>query len=484
MAVDDRCALLERLLKEPREVEWLEFKRNLSNVDEIGEYVSALSNSAMLAGKDRAFLVFGVEDATRSRVGTSVVLSDLRKGGENFPNWISRVVEPRLMMEFLDFECGGMRFAILVVEPTYDRPVRFAGAEYIRIGENKKKLADFPSHERSLWLATSRRKFEEAVALTNQSSKDVLALLDVDAFYSLLNEPMPSANDEILRKLEASCLVRDNLEGKFDITNLGAILLAKDVTKFPPIQGKALRIVGYSGRDKSRSDLSREASMGYAAGFVNMMKWLMAHLPNEERYIDGVRRKAPVYPDIAIREIIANSMIHQDLTITGAGPLVEIYDDRVEVTNPGNCLISTDRLLDERRSRNEKLAMMMRQLNLCEERGSGLDKAMIEVERQHLPPPEFISSENSMRVVLFGPRPFSKMSKQEKLRAGFFHCVLRWMQHNYMSNSTLRERFSLPDDEYQAVSTVISELVKSRRILPAEEGQGKRNARYVPYWVA
>lgn len=483
MAVDDPCALLDRLLKEPLEAEWLEFKLNLSDVEEIGQYVSALSNSAMLAGKDRAFLVFGIEDGTRARLGTSVVLANLSKGAENFPNWISRMVEPRLMMEFLDFDCAGMKFAILAIEPTYDRPVRFCGTEYIRIGENKKRLVEFPNHERALWLATSRRKFEEAVALTNQSPSDTLALLDIDAFYGLLNEPTPSANAEVLRKLEACGLVRDNLEGKFDITNLGAILLAKDVTKFPPIQGKAMRIVSYSGRDKSRSDLSREASMGYAAGFVNMMKWLMAHLPKEERYIDGVRRSAPRYPEIAIREVIANSMIHQDLTITGAGPLVEIYADRVEFTNPGNCLIATDRLLDERLSRNEKLAMMMRQLNLCEERGSGLDKAMIEIERLHLPPPEFVSSENSMRVVLFGPRPFNQMSKQEKLRAGFFHCVLRWMQHNYMSNSSLRERFSLPDEEYQAVSSVISELVRSGRILPAEEGQGKRNARYVPYWA-
>jgi ATP-dependent DNA helicase RecG len=89
-----------------------------------------------------------------------------------------------------------------------------------------------------------------------------------------------------------------------------------------------------------------------------------------------------------------------------------------------------------------------------------------------------------MRVVLFGPRPFNKMSKQEKLRAGFYHCILRWLIHDYMTNATtLRERFSLPDDEYQATSALITELVRSNRILPAEEGQGRRNARYVPYWV-
>ena len=75
------------------------------------------------------------------------------------------------------------------------------------------------------------------------------------------------------------------------------------------------------------------------------------------------------------------------------------------------------------------------------------------------------------------------MSKQDKQRACFYHCVIRWLQHDYMSNATLRERFSLSQDEYQAVSGVISEAVKGRRIVPADPQQGKRNARYVPYWA-
>jgi ATP-dependent DNA helicase RecG len=302
-------------------------------------------------------------------------------------------------------------------------------------------------------------------------------------FYNLLNEPMPQMLGEVRRRFQTCGLIRDNLEGKFDITNLGAILLARDITKFPSVSGKSVRIVSYAGRDKSKSDYEREANMGYAAGFANMMRWLMRRIPKEERYVNGVRRSTPRYPEIAIREITANALIHQDFTLSGSGPLIEMYSDRIEVTNPGNSLIAPDRLLDERRSRNEKLASLMRDLNICEERGSGLDKAMIEVERLHLPAPEFISSANSMRVVLFGPRPFNKMSKQEKLRACFYHCILRWLTHDYMSNSTLRERFSLPDEEYQATSAIISELVRASRILPAEEGQGRRNARYVPYWA-
>lgn len=126
----------------------------------------------------------------------------------------------------------------------------------------------------------------------------------------------------------------------------------------------------------------------------------------------------------------------------------------------------------------------MRSFGLCEERGGGLDKTLIEIEARHLPPPDFISSETSMRVVLLAPRNFGQMSKAEKLRACFHHCVLRWMAQDYMSNTTLRDRFSLTRDDYQAVSAVIAESIKRARIAPADPDQGKRNARYVPYWAA
>ena len=275
----------------------------------------------------------------------------------------------------------------------------------------------------------------------------------------------------------------DNMDGRYDITNLGAILLAKDVRIFPSIAAKSVRIVKYTGRDKSKSEFEQEGQFGYAHGFVGLMRFIMKNIPSQEVYIDGVRRQVPVYPEIAIREVLANAPIHQDFTVSGAGPLVEIYANRIEIVNPGNSLIETDRMLDERRSRNEKLASTMRSFGLCEERGGGLDKTMIAIEDTHLPAPDFISSKNSMRVVLFGPKKFSEMTKQEKQRACFFHCVIRWINHDYMGNASLRERFSVSDEDYQAVSSVITEAVRAKRISPADPNQGKRNARYVPYWV-
>jgi ATP-dependent DNA helicase RecG len=389
-----------------------------------------------------------------------------------------------LALDLRDFSCDGLSFSILEIDPAYDRPVRFSGTEFIRIGESKRKLKDFPEHERALWLGVGRRRFESAVAISNSTAAEVFAKLDYSPIFDLTGDPKPKSEVEVLRKMTTSGFLLDNLEGRYDITNLGAILLARDLSEFPSICGKAVRIIQYAGRDKQRSEFEQQERAGYAVRFAAMMKVLMDRLPREERYVNGVRRMIPRYPETAIREIIANALIHQDFTVTDVGPTIEIYENRIEVTSAGGSMINVDRILDERRSRNEKLALAMRGFGLCEERGGGLDKTLMEIEQSHLPAPEFLSSENAMRVVLFGPRPFAEMSKADKMRACFFHCVLRWLQHDSMSNTSLRERFSLVDGDYQAVSAIISESIKTGRIAPADQAQGKRNARYVPYWAA
>src|SRR3954452_4045744 len=254
MRTSDPRALLKRLLKERSESAWLEFKHNDCHVDDVGKCISACANAAMLEEKDRAFLVFGIEDKTRRKLGTSVRLKELKKGGENFENWINRVLEPRLMIDLIDFEDAGKSFAIIDIEPTYDRPVKFQGVEYIRIGENIRKLSEFPGHERSLWLATSRRKFEDAIALSHCSEDSVFERLDVRAYYDLSEEPRPANKIETIRRFVSRGFLQDDMEGGFHITNLGAILFAKDIQSFPSIKGKSVRVVRYSGRDKRSSD--------------------------------------------------------------------------------------------------------------------------------------------------------------------------------------------------------------------------------------
>lgn len=483
MAVADPRALLSRLLKEPAETPWLEWKHNNCNPEEIGRYISACANAAILAERDRAYIVFGIENKTKKKLGTAVQLHNMKKGNENLSNWLMRMISPRLMMEFLDFEDEGKAFSILAIEPTYDRPVRFGDTEYIRIGENIRALKDFQEYERALWLATSKRKFENAIALPHQTTDQVLEKLDTNVYYEMSQQPKPKNVNEIIHRMEHEGFIKEDMEGTYDINNLGAIVLARDISHFPSISSKSVRVIKYVGKDKQKSEIEIEGRKGYAVGFPGLMGFIMNRLPTNEIYVGGVRRNTPIYPETAIREIIANALIHQDFTISGVGPVIEIYDDRVEVSNPGNSLVDVDRIIDERRSRNEKLAGTMRMLGLCEERGGGIDKAIIQIEEMSLPAPWFFLSENSMRVVQFGPKKFNELSKADKVWACFCHCVVRFIRQDYMSNATLRNRFSLPETEYQAISSVISYARKEGRIVPADENQGNKYAKYVPYWA-
>lgn len=117
-----------------------------------------------------------------------------------------------------------------------------------------------------------------------------------------------------------------------------------------------------------------------------------------------------MYPPLAIRELVANALIHQDFNLTGTGPMIEIFSDRIEITNPGVPLIDTLRFIDEPPiSRNEILASLMRRLNICEERGSGIDKVIFQVEMFQLPAPDFQVTSNHTKAILYAPKDLAGM---------------------------------------------------------------------------
>jgi len=74
------ASLVHELCKLPHETEWVEFKVNNTDPQEIGQYLSALANAAALNGKAFAYLVWGVEDQNHGIVGTNFAPGATRKG--------------------------------------------------------------------------------------------------------------------------------------------------------------------------------------------------------------------------------------------------------------------------------------------------------------------------------------------------------------------------------------------------------------------
>ncbi|MGR3466659.1 MAG: ATP-binding protein [Shimia sp.] len=481
MAIQNVSEAVKRLLDNHKESEWLELKQNNDDPDRIGRYVSALSNSALLFDRDDAFMIFGVSDEDGEVVGTTVRLQRKKVGNEDFRNWLARKLKPHAEVEFYSTCIDGKHVELLRVCACYERPLLFENEAYVRSGDVLKKLRDLPERERALWLATGRRRYEHAVASQNESLDSVVASLEIPTFYSLLDQPVPANRAMVADKLIHYGCIKDNLDGTFDVTNLGAVALATSLTSFPQLAHKRTRVVRYLGVNKMRADPNEFLSdKGYAVGFSELLTAVMQRLPTQEVYQNGVRKVVPTLPETTVRELLSNALVHQDFTLSGSSPLIEIYDDRLEISNPGRSLLHQQDLIIDRKSRNEQLADFLRDLGICELRGGGIDKAILELEARRLPSLEFLLSETSTTVVVFGPRAFAELTKADKLRALSHHCILRWLMKSPMGNASLRERFGLADDDYQQVSSLIGEAIKLGIIAPADPNQGKRNAKYIP----
>lgn len=287
----------------------------------------------------------------------------------------------------------------------------------------------------------------------------------------------------ILKALQQDKLIRENELGSYDITNVGAILFAKDLDDFPLLRRKAVRVVQYSGPNKLDSLGELEETRGYASAFGQLIDYIDARSPTKEIIEGARRRQLPDFPKLAVRELVANALIHQDFLMSGTGPMIELFEDRIEITNPGRPLVDPDRFIDAPPiSRNDALASLMRRFELCEERGSGIDKVIAEVERYQLPAPMFTAPPNSTRTVLFGRRSFAEMSKEERLRACYQHACLLHMNHQRVTNASLRNRFGLDDASASTVSALLNEAVKEGLVVVANPADGNRSRHYRPFW--
>jgi len=477
--------LVRELLRLPHETEWVEFKHNRAKAEEIGEYLSALSNSAALLEKRCAYVVWGVDDKTHDIKGTTFNPRQFKVGNENLENWLLRLLDPRIDFHIHEGVVDYKRVILFEIPPAPNRPVRFQGTEYIRVGSYTKKLRDFTEKERSLWRVFDKTPFEQGVAKADATSDEVLSLISYPKYFHMMGQPLPDNRAAILERLESERIILRKSGDRYDISNVGAILFARDLKDFRRLARKALRAVIYKGNNRIETIKEQTGGKGYAVGFEGAISYINDQLPQNEQIGQALRKEVRMYPEIAIRELVANALIHQDFNVTGAGPMVEMFSDRMEITNPGTPLIDPLRFIDEPpRSRNETLAALMRRMNICEERGSGIDKVIFQVEVFQLPAPDFRVAGSSTVAVLYGPRRFSQMDRGERIRACYQHACLQYVSGKRMTNASFRKRLGIKDSNYPMASRIIKDSIDVELVKPHGEGSGsKRDASYVPFWA-
>lgn len=481
MNESDLKKLLEELVQQPQESEWVEFKHNFHSPEEIGERISALSNSACIMNQDFGYLVFGIEDATHNILGTSFKAKSHKKGNEELEMWLVTRLKPRIDFQIYEFDYDSKHISLFVIPAAKTQPIEFFHQAYIRVGSYTKKLNDFPEKQAKIWR-NSGKPFEMEIAKEGLSVSDVIKYLSTETYFDLLKIPYPTDQKGVIEKLmEDNIIVK--VHSKYAITNLGALLFAKELKDFETVERKSVRVIVYKGANKVETVREQIGAKGYALGFEGMVTWINGQLPANEEIGKALRTESRMYPEVAIRELVGNLLIHQDLNSKGF-PMIEIFTDRIEFTNPGEPIVNPDRFIDAYNSRNDKLADLMRRMGFCEEKGSGMDKVFYYNEIYQLPPINVLIVEGKTRVAIFAYKILNDLDKKEKIRACYQHACLKYVSNDKMTNQSLRDRFKIEDQNAATASRIIKDALEEGVIkLEDPENKSRKYTKYIPYWA-
>lgn len=468
--------LKDSLYPIPSELNELDWKSGLSDkTDRLAQHLSAFANL-----KGGGILVYGVHndgtyfDLTKEEVDKTVqTLGNIAQNNLVYPIPIEHSV-----MEF-----DGHSLLFIYIPEQNDKPVHLRGkdiyASYYRSAGQTVKMS---RNQVKALIATSQGiTFEQQIAKEVQIKEEVLRLLNYQALYRILDKNIPQSTDAIMERLSDYHLCK--LVGdSWAITNLGAILFANDLKYFPNMEGHEVIVRKYIGTNNRQQEFEQHGVYGYAVGFEGLVDFIMRNTSTE--VIDVKRETIPTYPRVAVREFVANALVHQDFGITGMPVTIEIFSNRISITNAGAPLNDINRLIDlPPQSRNEQLAQMMFTLGICERRGSGIDRAIAAVEEMNLPPVKFTKSEQHTRVFMYPQKSLKDMTKQEKISACYQHACLVYEDGKRINNQSLRERFELSKNDSSIASRIISDTLEAGLIKPADiETASKKYMSYIPYY--
>lgn len=450
----------------------LEFKEAKDGLDgrKLFRYCVALANEG------GGHLLFGIEDKPpRKVVGTTAVNDPVGMAAKLFSTLRFRVEVEEVQ------HSDGRVIVFHIPSRPHGTAYQYEGAYLMRSGE---ELVSMSEDRLRAIFAEGQPDWLSQPAKSGAADDEVIALLDTQGYFDLMKLPYPTQRTGVLERLAGDCLIRQDGNG-WEISNLAAILLAKKLDAFSPaLARKAVRVVIYDGINKLQTKDDKPGNRGYAIGFESLVDFVHSAAPQNRFIEQAVREEVKMFPKQALRELIANALVHQDFLMTGTSVMIEMYDDRIEISNPGLPPIKVERFIDEYRSRNERLGDIMRRMGICEEKGSGIDKVVSAAELFQLPAPDFRAGELRTTAVLFAHQEFPDMSRSDRIRACYQHCCLQYVSGQRMSNQSLRERFGVSEAKVATVSVVIAATKESGLIKQDDsETSSTRYARYLPFWA-
>ncbi|MFH1147123.1 MAG: RNA-binding domain-containing protein [Pseudomonadota bacterium] len=392
-------ALLKRLLAEPKETEWLEFKSNHYEPQLLGEYLSALANSACIHGKPRGYLMFGVESETHALIGT---LFDPRKekgkGNQDLLLWLTQGLQPNTGFEYHEFTTDSHRIVLFESVPAPDRPVKFYGTAYVRVGSSKTELAKHPEKERTIW----QRRVDWSAQICERAS---LADLSPEAIRKARREykiKTPTKPDEVDTWPDIVFLNKTGLAVHGAITHAAIILLG--LPESAALLSPAVARISWILKDDRNQEKDYEH---FVPPFILSVDSVLAkirnlnvrQLPNGTLFPLELKQ----YEPWVLREALHNCIAHQDYSLGGRINLVEM-PDRLILSNAGNFLPGSVETVIRRDApmevyRNRALAQAMVNLNMIDTQGGGIKRMFQTQMKRFFPLPDYDLSETDRVVV-------------------------------------------------------------------------------------
>ena len=403
MNTAELTALLDRLCAEPRETEWLEFKANRYEPQVLGEYLSALANSACLLGRPRGYLAFGIEDGSHAVVGTTFdPHAEKGKGEQLLPLWLSLGLRPNVGFEILPFTYQGERVVLFEVHPAFDRPVEFYGTAYVRDGTSKTELSKYPEKARTIW----NRRVDWSAQVCEQASLNDLEPQAIVKARREFATKFPAQAAAAAGWDDATFLNKAKLTIRGGVTYAALLLLGKPEAS--TLLAPAVARISWLLKNERNEDLDYEH---FGPPFLLNVDKVLARIRNlTVRELPG-GTLFPVeltqYDPWVIREALHNCIAHQDYGLRGRVQVVET-PDALLLTNVGGFLPGRVETVIEQDApleiyRNPFLAEAMVNLNMIDTQGGGIKRMFMKQRERFFPMPDYdLSQPERVMVKLRG----------------------------------------------------------------------------------
>lgn len=481
--IENKEELLSNLLKESEGHE-LEFKKNNKDPERIGKYISAISNMCALDDVPYGYLIFGLSD-NKEIMGTDLDLSNKKIGNTSLSFWLNSLLYPSDIFDYDDLNINEKKIIIIRIRKAKDYTTTFKKIEYGRVNDSLVELNNNPFLKRKIWERLLFSFTEESHAMESLREERLEDYLDMRKYYSLMNKPYPMNRGDVISRMLGEKFVVRRDDGRYDITIFGGLMVARSLSDFPLLSGKKIEVVKYETESRS-SSTSRPVIFdeGYLFSFNDIVATVSNLMGLKEKVTNGLRFRVETIPEIIIRELVSNAMIHQDLNPNNGKILIECFPKWLEIYNPGKLTVNPDRMIDMAPDpSNRHMVEMLSRFDIGEGHGTGYDKIERAIEEMHLPPLLIKKEDYGLRVTVYTYKDWKEYRDEEKLKAIYFHVVLSYISGHYATNESIRTRFNLEDKDKSQISRLVSKSIGIGKIKKSPDSTGPRNISYIPYWA-